>query len=391
MGFSIDRRAHKPRGLFRKAPDPREVGERLTRLVKRIERDRVLRIARKQERLLVELELHPAAPPFVLLLDRDGSISVRGETGTIGPGYHAEVVARVARILDEIDYVWAAPEPEPEPAMCAWLATELAGTGQIRIGVPAERSFITDAPILTALGPRDEAWRARVLAKPGEGADAFPWWQRGRAGAARSRALLAMWLEVAWRVPIYPDEIALLERVDADLREARTADPAIDLPYAAWAELLELLERDAPEVAAIRARGGAGADAAPIGYRRLDMEVELGGWSLQLPGAFTGLWIDDGARYWASDGDRVVELTTFTAAGETDSERLLAVAAPVHPVVDQFVDGARRGRAEAHDQGDVHVVTGLVASAPHVAILTFKIEQRDQAWALATWRTLRSA
>jgi hypothetical protein len=35
-------------------------------------------------------------------------------------------------------------------------------------------------------------------------------------------------------------------------------------------------------------------------------------------------------------------------------------------------------------------VHGLVAQAPHVAILTCKGKRSDEAWALATWRSLRN-
>ena len=388
MGFSIDRRAHKPKGLFRKAPDPQEIGDRLTRLVKRIEKKNVVRLARKQGQMLAEIEMHPGASPVRLMLDAEAVLSVRGDTGAIGPGYHADVIARVERILEEIDYKWADTEEADVPGrMCAWLAGVLAGDGQIKIGIPPERVFLCDASVMTAAGPRDEAWRARVIANPREGADAFPWWKRGAGQAARARALHAMWFDIPWRAPIYPDESELLERVDGELREARAADPAIDLPYPEWALLMDFLELDTKHANEIRQR--AGDREATIGYRRLDMDVELSGWSMHLPGSFTGLWLDDGARYWASDGDRIVELTTFTADGETDSDRLLAIAEPQHAIIEQLVDGARRGRIEAHDEADVHMVTGLIASAPHVAILTFKVTPKDQAWALATWRSLR--
>ena len=94
--------------------------------------------------------------------------------------------------------------------------------------------------------------------------------------------------------------------------------------------------------------------------------------------------------WWATDGDRVVELTTLTADAETDSQKLLDVAAPIHPVVARIEEANRRGRAEVYDEGNVHVVHGLVASAPHVAILTCKGRAADEAWALETWRSLRN-
>ena len=166
-----------------------------------------------------------------------------------------------------------------------------------------------------------------------------------------------------------------------------TRDPAIDLPYAAWAELLGYLGEEDDHVTA-RAAG----DTSVIGYRRYDMEVELsGGWTLDLPGAFAGRWEDDGARYWATDGTRVIDFTSLTADGATDSAALLAVALEHHTVIERIDEATRRGRVEAYDDGDVHVVHGLMASAPEVAILTCKVARDDEAWALATWRSLRQA
>lgn len=396
MGFVIDRRARarKRRGLFRATPDAREVADRLARLARRLERGAVTRAAWKKERFVVELALHPAAPPAKLIVDGDAGLRVRAAT-ELGPGYHADVVARVARILDELEYVY---EPGDDYAdhgdfarlqadACGWLADELRA-GATTIGV--YRAFhVPGAAVLTPLGPRDAAWRDAVLADPRHAADAFAYWQRGPGHAERASALAAMWLEVPWREPIDRDERALAQRVDAELRAVRRADPDLALPWHAWAELLALTGRDDADV---RARAAALATAPPpIGYRRHDLDVELsGGWIARLPGSFIGAWEDDGERYWATDGDRVVEFTSVTATGDDDSQRLVDIAPEHHPVIDRLVDGTRRGRAEAYDDDGARVVHGILADAPHVAILTCKGNITD-AWALATWRSLRRA
>lgn len=390
MGFGIDRRARSRkakaglRALIGRAPDAREVGDRLVRIAKRMLKGAVTDASAKR----ITLELHPAASPVRIVVLPDGDLEVRGETSAVGPGYHADVLARLAPVLDELDYVWDGDEPEPRAAMAAWFAAELA-RGAPRIGMPADRSFKVEAAVQTALGPRDRAWCDAVIADPLRAADAFPWWSTEAGERQRSRALCAMWHEVAWREPIDTEERAAMERVDADLRAARKANPALELPWAAWAELLDWLGEDEPRIAELRARATVAAPV--IGYRRYPMDVELsGGWSLELPGAFVGAWEDDGARYWATDGERAIEFTSLSANTEQDSQQLIDIAPEAHVVVDRITEETRRGRAEAYDEGDVHIVHGLMAVAPEIAILTCKGTPADEPWALATWRSLRN-
>ena len=387
VGFAIDRRARsrKGRGLFRKSPDPREIGERLGRLARRMAKAAVTRAGWKQDRYLVDLALHPAGPPATLTVLPDAELSLRVDAATVGPAYVAFAVERVAPILDELDYAWTEPFDlaAVQAGLCAWVAGELAAEGQVRIGVPSTRRFRIDAPVLTALGPRDAAWRDAVLADPARARDAFAWWELGPGHLERSRALLAMWLEVPWREPLDKDERDLMTRVDEGLRAARDADGTLELPWPDWKELLFHIGIEDEDV-----NEHAGDRAATIGYRRHELEVELsGGWRAVLPGAMVGHWEDDGARYWATDGDRAVEFTSLTAGDETDSGKLLAVAPERYPVVDSFADGARHGRAEAYEENEVPIVIGLVTQAPHVGILTCKGGTRE--WALATWKSLR--
>src|SRR4030095_13825647 len=103
------------------------------------------------------------------------------------------------------------------------------------------------------------------------------------------------------------------------------------LPGNAWKELRAQVGSEDEEVED-HARG-----KSTIGYRRHPLDVELsGGWHVTLPGALAGHWEDDGARYWATDRDRMIEFTSFTADGETDSAKLLAVAPEAHPVVERI-------------------------------------------------------
>jgi hypothetical protein len=390
VGFGIDRRARsrKGKGLFRRGPDPKQVGERLGWLLLRMDRRAKVRTGTKDDRFVAEVRYHDAAPLAKLVVGPDAELTVRADTSVLGPGYHADILARLAPILDELEYAWTETEGDPIAGTQAWLAETLRGEGTIRIGVPDHRAFLCDAPILTMLGPRDEAWRAAVLADPEHGRDAFPWWQAGKGRAALANALVAMWLEVPWREPIDSDERDVMKQIDADLTAAHEADPALELPYAEWHELLRYLDMGPTRENAIAKL--ANGRTPVIGYRRYAIDVALsGGWSLHVPGSFVGSWDEDHTRYWSTDGDRSLEFTSLTADGEDDSARLLAVAPPVHPVVEERSEGTCRARVEIHEESGVKVVIGLVADAPHVAILTCKDAIGDAAWALDAWRSLR--
>lgn len=360
----------RKRGLFggaKKPPDAGEIGARLQRLAGRIVKGSVLDATPRR----VTLQLHANASPVRVVVTPAADLEVTFDTGALGPGYAAFVLARLQPVLDELEYAWIETEEDVEAEHLAWLRAQLAGAPPVKIQMPPERTFVVDAPVLTALGPRDASWRG--------GPDAFAWWEDKPGRAARARALLALWHDVPWRAPIADDEDALFAQVHADLLAAHRADPTIDLPYGAWRALLELADQDTP--AAVRAT----IDAAPIdrtlGYRRYDLEVELPvGWTLRHPAAFTGGWVDDDTRYVATDGERSLELITLTTADATlDSAALLAQSPEHFPVV------AREGtaRLEREPDGTMH---GLVAHAPHVAICTLV---GPGAWCEQVWRSLR--
>lgn len=346
-------------------------------------RDAVVRAGTKQDRYIVELSLHPPARA-TLTVQPDAELVVTGDASALGPGYCAYVVERVSPILDELDYVWSEPFDlaATQAAMCEWFAAQLHADGPVRIGVPDERRFVIDAPVLTPLGPRDAAWRAAVLADPRRAAEVLPWWDVGPGRQERARALSAMALEVPWREPLDKDERDLMIRVDEDLRAARKADPELALPWPEWKELLAHIGIEDEDVTE-----KAGDRVPVIGYRRHDLEIDLsGGWAVRVPGSFAGHWEDDGAKYWATDGDRLIEFSSLTAPDERDSAKLLAVAPEHHPVIARIEEPERHGRVEAYEENGTPIAICLMASAPHVGILTCK--GGTQEWALATWRSL---
>ena len=231
---------------------------------------------------------------------------------------------------DSID-AWLNPVEPITPPVARWGGLDLGDAAELlaslpdpqtagvavglTFGIPEARRFCSDGAVLTPLGPRDAAWSDAVIADPVHAADAFPWWELGPGREERSHALVALALEVPWREPLDGDERDLMTKVDEDLRAARKADAALALPWPEWKELLLHLGVDDEDVTA-----KAGDRAPSLGYRRLDLEVELsGGWRVQIPGGMVGHWEDDGGRYWATDGDRAIEFTSLTADGETEA------------------------------------------------------------------------
>jgi hypothetical protein len=388
----IERRARGKRGLFRRAPDPKELGDRLGRLARRMLGEEVAGAGWKKSRFVIELDIHPRAPNVTVTVEDNADLVVRSDTSFIGPALHEVAVGLVEPVLPELDLAWAEPldVDAVRRATCEELAAELRA-GKRSLGV--ERDFHVDAPVLTALGPRDGAWRDAVLADPMHARDAFAWWDDRPGRLPYSKALLSMWHDVPWREPLDDDELKLMKRVDKQLRAAHRADLELELPWPEWSEIHTFLHVDDGYQQEVARRAAACGRAPKIGYRRYDLDVELsGGWVIRMPASFVGHWEDDGERYWATDGQRSLEFTSITAHDDgADSDKLLSVAPERHAVIDRFADGARRGRAEVQDIDGTHVVHALLAEAPNVAILTFKGQPADEAWALSTWRSLRQA
>ena len=169
---------------------------------------------------------------------------------------------------------------------------------------PFRRS--TDAAVLTPLGPRDAAWRDAVLADPRRAADAFAVVGRG-PGRARALARAARAVERGAR------------------GASRSTTPS--------ATLLKARRRGSARGAQAtrtwprRSRAGRRRRQSRTGRRRDGVHGRRHRLSPPRPrrrccraagpcgsrGAFVGAWEDDGARYWATDGDRAIEFQSLTA------------------------------------------------------------------------------
>lgn len=352
------------RGLFgAKAPEAAELAERIGKLAPRVFGRSAVTV--KPGRVLVRL--HPDAPAVTIQITPEAELEITAETLRLGPGYHVHVLGKLAPILEELELGWVADPDDPgdqlfaiQEAMAEHVAEQLAA-GAREFGMPkAHPTFVLEAAVLTPLGPRDAAWRAAVIQDPLHCADAFPWWDSGKGSEPRSRALLALWHRAPPREPLDDDERELFARIDEDLEAAQQAGATI------------------PDL----------AERARIGYRHHAVWTGRDAWTMALPGTFVAHHEADSDRWWATDRERVVELLVYEIPDKS-SEALLAIAPAATTVLATEVSGTRHARADATTASGIHSVIGIVADAPHVAILTCRSEHADPAWALALWRSLR--
>src|SRR5688572_3268199 len=107
MGFGFERRARSQkaraglRALLGKPPDARAVNARLARLLPRMWPGAVIDATGR-----ITAELHPFAPALRIWVAPDGELVVAGEAGGVGPGLCDDAFARLAPVLDELDYAW---------------------------------------------------------------------------------------------------------------------------------------------------------------------------------------------------------------------------------------------------------------------------------------------
>lgn len=354
--------------------------------------------------------LHPAAEPVELSWDGE-RLLFRAKTSTVGPGYHVylcQLLDSLARVLvgswgpgdeddeasgDETEYFRTRDHAALEREMLSWLRavtgvmTESIEDGgrAVAISLPTDVTFEVDGAWATPLGPRSAAWVDAVREDPRTGIDLFPWWSSGtNAEHWRGRALSRMWTNVRWREPTDEGEAELLRRVDEELTRAYELSPALPLPWAEWAEILEWLDEGARAEAA-RARA---ADTPSIGYRRRPVRVSLtGGWSVRIPGAMATSFDEEGTWCGFMPG-RTVWMTAFDVGNAEEralsAEATLPSRTPGGDPLDlppPFDDCAHRATLSNTDEGDLTLTLEL--ACPHrLALFTFVLEDDDDlAWA----------
>jgi hypothetical protein len=319
--------------------------------------------------------LHPLGPPVVFDFGR-GGVTVRAETLALGPGYDAhvrDVALAIARELDLVPGRATVEDDEAEARSLAFLAREASratpGSGPHRIG-DFEHHRYPEVALATLLGPRDEAWRARVAADPREGRDAFPWFRDG-AEHLRGRALSLLWHQTRFRPSISEAEDDLAESVLEDLRAAHREDPNLDYPAEAWAELSSMLGGLHPPPRDVLVRD---ANRAPpgirgrIGYRRMTVERGVGGgFSIRFPGELAEDEREDGI--WAYDLSRRIHVAGILADPDAPAEVLVHEAVPDGEPLPLSLPGLET-RAAILTVGDETELTAIAATKGAFCVLT---------------------
>ncbi|MFO0804893.1 MAG: hypothetical protein U0791_17435 [Gemmataceae bacterium] len=374
---------------------------------------------------------HPAATPLELRLGGTGRVRANAITTPAGPGYHIHLCERLRQFAKEFDVTWdedACQDPTGyftttdrqtcETHFLQWLgmvcgaAKEHAGRDPVFIGLPTSLGFTGPGEVLTPLGPRRRAWLVEIDANPDAGRDFFPWWKPDPdAEFYANRALVRMWCEFPWRPPLTEDEGELTDQIANDLATAYKLDPASELPWREWLEVLDAIENDddghtvnpADEALheAVTQQAFESAPAPPIGYLRQPVRRILSnGWSIEVPGSFAHEW-DEEHTWTAWDATRTVwfhpvGFTKPDGSHPTAAEavavgrRSLPEGSPVPPIDRDGLRGeAVYGEAE-EDGRKVWRLSGVTATREHLVVChIYSDSPADRAWAEATWHSLK--
>ncbi|WP_171470210.1 hypothetical protein [Frigoriglobus tundricola] len=387
-----------------------------------------------EERPVLLVVLHPAAPAAEVRLGASGRLRVTATTSPAGPGYHVFLCGLFWQLAAEFGFRWTADDcTDPtdyfrarQRAACErhfldWLAGECrAAEGHahpVSVGLAPGHGYTYPAEVFTPLGPRGRRWLTEVSADPAKGRDFFAWWgPELDAPFYRDRALVRMWCDFFWRPPQTEEEGELADQIANDLASAFKLDPAAELPWAEWLELLvaiqgdddgfcvtpndhvlsiELWRRSVPPPAP--ATGGV---KGGIGYRRWPVRVSLdGGWSVEVPGELARERNPD-HTWTAWDRTRTVWFhalrftkpggTAPTAAEAAEVGRKSLPEGEVLPPLDR--DGLRGAAvfgAVEEDGRTLWRLSGVVGTAGQLAVCNVYIESpADRDWAVRTWRSL---
>lgn len=377
------------------------------------------------------VDLHPASPPVEIRLGGSGKVRVSARTTPAGPGYHQHLCELLTQLAADFEFEWedhdchdptgyfrTRSRPALEQHFLRWLAQACARHAG-GVGLPPNHGFTFPGEVLTPLGPRTRAWAAQVASEPHRGGDFFPWWSpRLDAAFYRNRALARLWAEFPWRPPLTEAEGEAADQIANDLATAFKLDPAAELPWAEWLELLGAIEADAageqfcvtPKDAVLSVELWKRAGPVPsetggvrIGYRRHPVRAALdGGWSVEVPGGFAREWDED--RNWTAwDRTRTVwfrrvGFTKRDGSPPTPAEALevgrrsLPAGEPVPGIDAHGVLGAAVFGPAEEDGRTVWRLSGVAGAGGQLAVCNVYCEsESDRDWAVRAWQSVRHA
>jgi hypothetical protein len=195
-----------------------------------------------------------------------------------------------------------------------------------------------------------------------------------------------MWTDVRWRPHVDEGELALLEKIDQDLRRAHELDPTLPLPWAEWAEISDFLGRE--DALARQVEERARGLSASIGYRRRPVRVTLtGGWSVRIPGEMATS-LDESGTWCGFMPERTVWMSSYTI-GDPENPTLSAAATLTRekPGESRFelppLPHGYAGRASLAKSEEGHTTLSVQIALPHrLALFTFVLEdEADLDWA----------
>ena len=348
-------------------------------------------------------------------------------TTPAGPGYHQYLCGLFRRLTRDFAFEWIADDcidptgyfagrqrASLEEHFLRWLAEECSRNPRA-VGLPP--IFTYPAEVLTPLGPRTADWVRAVARDPLCGTDFFPWWSAELDHAFyRNRALARLWCDFPWRPPLTETEGEEADQIANDLATAFKLDPAGELPWPEWLELLQAIQADAAgerfcvtptdpvlSVELWRARGRRPkrmmGRASAIGAIRSGNRSTAGGVSkCRVTSPASGTMSATGPRgtVRGRSGSAASASPSRAARCPSAAEALdvgrksLPEGKPAPGINEQGVVGEAVYGPTEDDGRTVYRLSGVAGTVGEIAVCNIYIEDAaDRDWAVQTWQTLR--